>query len=87
VAAGAEAAQQGLILLSRHIHREPSHHHRKALYEYKIIRTFSQISSPTAGIAGFPRELSYEDFHRWLAKCRRHDKEMTLKKVILTVKK
>ena len=36
-------------------------------------------------INGFPRELSFDDFHKWLAKCRRRDKELCLKKVLLTV--
>ena len=39
------------------------------------------------GIGGYPRELSYEDFHNWLAKCRRHDKNMTLIKKVLTIEK
>lgn len=38
-------------------------------------------------IAGYPRELSFEDFHKWLAKCRRHDKDMCLKKIFISVKK
>ena len=38
-------------------------------------------------IGGFPRELSYEDFHKWLSKCRRSDKDMALKKIIITIKK
>ena len=33
------------------------------------------------------RLLSFEDFHKWLAKCRRYDKEMCLKKVLLTVRR
>lgn len=36
-------------------------------------------------INGFPRELSFDDFHKWLAKCRRRDKDLCLKKVLLTV--
>lgn len=39
------------------------------------------------GIGGFPREVSFDDFHKWLAKCRRHDKDMNLKKILITVKK
>lgn len=39
------------------------------------------------GIGGFPRELSFKNFHKWLAKCRRHDKDMCLKKMMLTVRK
>lgn len=39
------------------------------------------------GISGFPRELSYEDFHKWLAKCRRLDSEMSMKKILITIKK
>ena len=33
----------------------------------------------------YPRELSFNDFHKWLAKCRRRDKEMCLQKILLTV--
>jgi len=33
----------------------------------------------------YPRELSFNDFHKWLAKCRRRDKELCLKKILLTV--
>lgn len=32
-----------------------------------------------------PRQLSLEDFMKWLAKCRKHDVEMNLKKVGITV--
>ena len=32
-----------------------------------------------------PRELGFEDFHKWLAKCRKHDKQMqtTIKQLII----
>lgn len=33
-----------------------------------------------------PRELKFEDFHKWLTKNRRHDKNMILEKKILTIK-
>lgn len=33
-----------------------------------------------------PRELDFEDFHKWLAKNRRHDKNMILDKRILRIK-
>lgn len=32
-----------------------------------------------------PRQLPLESFHKWLAKCRKHDLEMTVKKVGMTV--
>lgn len=34
-----------------------------------------------------PRMLSYEDFHKWLAKCRRHDVKMTTEIKYITIKK
>ena len=34
-----------------------------------------------------PRELSYEDFQKWLAKCRKHDKDMNLRRFPITIKK
>lgn len=34
-----------------------------------------------------PRELGFEDFHKWLAKSRRYDKEMVLDKRIIRIKK
>lgn len=33
-----------------------------------------------------PRELKYEDFQKWLAKCRMHDKDMQLTKQTITIK-
>ncbi len=33
-----------------------------------------------------PRELKYEDFQKWLVKCRLHDKDMQLTKQIITIK-
>ncbi|MCH5311757.1 MAG: DUF4384 domain-containing protein [Prevotella sp.] len=33
-----------------------------------------------------PRELGYDEFHKWLAKNRRHDKDMVLDKKILMIK-
>jgi hypothetical protein len=33
------------------------------------------------------RELKGADFQKWLAKCRRHDKDMCLKKILISVKK
>lgn len=37
--------------------------------------------------AVLPRQLSYDDFLRWLAKCRKSDLEMNVKKVLIMVKK
>ena len=34
-----------------------------------------------------PRQLPLEDFHKWLAKCRKHDTDMNLKKVGIIVEK
>lgn len=39
------------------------------------------------GYAGAPRELSYEDFQKWLSKCMKHDAEMNMKKIPITIKK
>ena len=39
------------------------------------------------GLGGFPRELPYDDFHKWLAKCRRRDSEMSMKKILITIKR
>lgn len=39
------------------------------------------------GYAGAPRELSYEDFQKWLGKCMKHDAEMNMKKIPITIKK
>lgn len=35
---------------------------------------------------GLPRQLNWEDFQRWLSKCRRQDKEMRVEKTIITIK-
>lgn len=35
---------------------------------------------------GLPRHLNWEDFQRWLSKCRRRDKEMRVEKTIITIK-
>jgi hypothetical protein len=53
----------------------------------KAVDKASQKVSNSTQIAGYPRELSFEDFHKWLAKCRRYDKEMCLNKIILTVRR
>jgi hypothetical protein len=39
------------------------------------------------GYAGAPRELSYEDFQKWLSKCMKHDAEMNMKKIPIIIKK
>jgi len=36
---------------------------------------------------GLPRHLTYQDFNRWLAKCRKHDVEMTPRMFNLTLKR
>lgn len=35
---------------------------------------------------GLPRQLSSDDFHKWLAKCRKQDKDMNLKMMPITIK-
>lgn len=35
--------------------------------------------------ASLPRELSYQDFQKWLVKCRKHDKEMNTRMVPITI--
>lgn len=35
--------------------------------------------------ATLPRELKFEDFQKWLSKCRKHDKEMNIKIVPITI--
>lgn len=37
--------------------------------------------------ATLPRELKFEDFQKWLVKCRKHDKEMSLRMFVLSVLK
>ena len=39
------------------------------------------------GYAGAPRELSYENFQKWLTKCMKHDAEMNMKKIPISIKK
>lgn len=34
-----------------------------------------------------PRELSYEDFQQWLVKCRKHDKDMNLRRIPIEITK
>lgn len=34
-----------------------------------------------------PRELSYQDFQKWIVKCRKHDKEMNLKTIPIAINK
>lgn len=47
---------------------------------------FTKALDQNAG-EGLPRMLSYEDFQKWLAKCRRHDIEMTTEVKSITIKK
>ena len=35
--------------------------------------------------ATLPRELKFEDFQSWLTKCRKHDKEMNLRMISITI--
>lgn len=37
--------------------------------------------------AVLPRQLSYDDLQKWLAKCRKSDLEMNVKKILIVVKK
>lgn len=34
-----------------------------------------------------PRQLSYKDFNQWLVKCRKHDKDMNMKMIPITITK
>lgn len=34
-----------------------------------------------------PRELSFDDFQKWLVKCRKHDKEMNLRRIPIEITK
>lgn len=36
--------------------------------------------------ATLPRELKFEDFQKWLTKCRKHDKEMNLRMISIAIK-
>ena len=36
---------------------------------------------------GLPRQLSSDDFNKWLAKCRKYDKDMNLKMIPITITK
>lgn len=36
---------------------------------------------------GLPRQLSYEDFNKWLVKCRKQDKDMNLRMIPITITK
>ena len=53
----------------------------------KAVDEASGRVSDAKEIGGFPREVSFDSFHKWLAKCRRHDKDMNLKKILITIKK
>ena len=37
--------------------------------------------------ANLPRELKFEDFQKWLVKCRKHDKEMNLRTFLIVINK
>ena len=53
----------------------------------KAVDAASGKVSDRDDIGGFPRELSFDDFHKWLAKCRRRDSDMSMKKMLMTIKK
>lgn len=53
----------------------------------KAVDTASSKTSDAANIGGFPREVSFDDFHKWLGKCQRNDKDMSLQKILITIKK
>ena len=53
----------------------------------KAVDKASQKTIDDPGTGGYPRELTFEKFHKWLAKCRRHDRDLCLKKILLSVKK
>lgn len=36
---------------------------------------------------GLPRQLSSDDFHKWLSKCRKQDKDMNIKTITTTIEK
>lgn len=54
-----------------------------------IVFSPNQFTKATDGIAdeGFPRQLSWEDFNKWLVKCRKFDKEMNVRIQSITIKK
>ena len=54
---------------------------------FKAVDAASTKTSESTKIGGFPREVSFDDFHKWLGKCQRSDKDMLLKKILITVKK
>lgn len=53
----------------------------------KAVDAASTKTSDASNIGGFPRELSFNDFHKWLGKCQRSDKDMSLRKILITIKK
>lgn len=55
---------------------------------YVIFSTNQFSKAVDGGVReGLPRELSQEDFHRWLAKCRKSDKDMNLRIFTITINK
>ena len=54
---------------------------------YVIFSPNQFVKAMDVGVGdSLPRELKYEDFQKWLAKCRLHDKDMQLTKQIITIK-
>lgn len=54
---------------------------------YVIFSPNQFVKAMDAGVNdSLPRELKYEDFQKWLAKCRLRDKDMQLTKQIITIK-
>ena len=54
---------------------------------FKAVDAASTKTSDNTKIGGFPREVPFDDFHKWLGKCQRSDKDMLLKKILITIKK
>lgn len=52
-----------------------------------IIFSSNQFIKATDSILsnGLPRQLNWEDFQKWLSKCRRRDKEMRVEKTTITI--
>ena len=54
---------------------------------FKATDAESQRTVSGPGLDGLPRELTYDDLQRWLVKCRKHDHEMSMDKVVITIEK
>lgn len=64
---------------------------RNQIYILFSPNKFSKASDAASGTntegLQLPRHLKYKDFQKWLAKCRKHDKQMCLEKKIVTITK